>query len=369
VKERLVQFVDSLREAGVRVSPAETLDAVCAAAAIGIERPLLRAALAAALVKDHADRDTFDAAFDRFFALPPAHRPARRAKPLGSGDAGGSGETGWEGRKSRHEPRASRAARLRQQDPQPSHQAARRLARRRALAQMPFRDLDPRSAAELPELSRELSRRFRRRVSRRRQRARHGRVDLRRTARRALARGGIPLEIVLHKPRPRRIDLLALVDLSHSTATAAEFLLSVLAPARHYFRRARLFGYVDAPAEIVLQAGHVVPVEPLDLHARSDFGAVLRIWFDRPRCVVGRNTLLLILGDARNNRRPPRGDLLARLHAAARAVVWVNPEEPRRWNSGDSVMANYARHVDLLLPAWNAASLARALDRVTRLLA
>jgi len=369
VKERLVQFVDALRAAGVRVSPAETLDAVRAVAASGVERAVLREALAACLVKDHAERETFDRTFERFFALPPRRRTARGLTPAGGGEAGGRAESSDTGRRARDDERESTGRDPQAQQPSlPAQRAARCLSKRKALAHLPFRDLDPRAAEALPELAAELSRRFRRRVSRRRLRARHGRVDLRRTARLAMARGGVPLEIALQRPRPRRVDLCAMVDLSYSTATAAAFLLAVLAPARRYFRRVRLFGYVDAPAEIVLQDGHVVPIDALDLHARSDFGAVLRTWIERPALAVGRNTLLLILGDARNNRRPPRADLLARLHASARAVIWLNPEEPRRWNTGDSVMATYTRHIDLLLPAWNAANLSKALDRITHLL-
>src|SRR6185436_15262972 len=99
-----------------------------------------------------------------------------------------------------------------------------------------------------------------------------------------------------------------------------------------------------APAEISFEAGHVVPHEPLDLNARSDFGNVLRLLEQRHRLQLGRNTVLLILGDARNNRRPPRADLLARLAREVRAVVWLNPEPVERWNTGDSVMSTYARH-------------------------
>ena len=168
-------------------------------------------------------------------------------------------------------------------------------------------------------------------------------------------------------PRPGRADLLALVDLSYSTATAAEFLLALLAPARRFFRRVTLLAYVDRPSAVSFEGGHVVPHEPLDLNARSDFGAVLTRLDERSDVVLGRSTVLLILGDARNNRRPPRADILQRLRGQVRRIVWLNPEPHERWNTGDSVMASYERHCDALLAASSPQTLVMALDALARM--
>jgi uncharacterized protein len=166
---------------------------------------------------------------------------------------------------------------------------------------------------------------------------------------------------LFRRPRPGKTDLLALVDLSYSTATAAQFLLALLSPAHACFRRVTLLAYVDTPVEISVEDGHVIPHEPLDLNARSDFGKVLQKLGDQHEPRLGRNTVLLILGDARNNRRPPRADLLARLRHRVRAVFWLNPEPPERWKTGDSVMAVYARHADFVFAAHDLTTLAAAM--------
>jgi uncharacterized protein with von Willebrand factor type A (vWA) domain len=248
-----------------------------------------------------------------------------------------------------------------------SERSADKLAQRRALLAKPFRDMDAREVESLRELVAELSRRLRVRWSRRAVRATRGKLDLRRTIRRALARGGVPIELLLRTARPGKADLLALVDLSFSTATAAEFLLGLLAPARTFFRRVTLLAYVDRPCAVSFEGGHVVPHEAFDLNARSDFGAVLSRVEERADVVLGRNTVVLILGDARNNRRPPRADILQRLHRRVRSIVWLNPDPPQRWNTGDSVIATYDRHCDALLAADSPRTLARALDALSRL--
>ena len=74
LRDQLVSFIAALRDGGVRISVAESIDAMNAVAAVGLERARMHEALAAALIKDEADRAIFDEAFERFFATPRANR-------------------------------------------------------------------------------------------------------------------------------------------------------------------------------------------------------------------------------------------------------------------------------------------------------
>ncbi len=77
LQENLVRFVHVLRHLGVPVNPAETLDALAAIELVDLsDRPSVRAALRATLVKSEAQAPLFDRAFDLFFA-PPEDRRAR----------------------------------------------------------------------------------------------------------------------------------------------------------------------------------------------------------------------------------------------------------------------------------------------------
>jgi len=366
MRSRLLGFFDQLRSAGIRASIAESLDAVEAASAAGVERETLRAALAAALIKDQADRPTFDSVFDRFFAVSGRERgKGERPQPAGEGLGRGRGEPADAAKATVEPQRQGRPAppfeRREKKATTRDQASAERLARRREILATPFEAMDPRMVEEAEELLEELSRRLRAHLRRRLRRAQRGRLDFRRTIRASLSSGGVPVLPAFRQRRPGKVDLVALCDLSHSTATAADFLLALLAPAAHFFRRVHLFGYVDHPVEISFERGHVVPHEPLDLAARSDFGRVLQQFWDGWESAVSRNTLVMILGDARNNRRPPRADILARMHARARRMVWLNPEATARWNTGDSVMATYACHCDALIAAGNLRELSLAL--------
>src|SRR5271163_4352282 len=85
LRDQLVSFIAALREAGVRISVAESIDAMNAVAAVGLARARMHEALAAALIKDEADRALFDDAFNRFFAAPIRDRgehPDQRGEQL-----------------------------------------------------------------------------------------------------------------------------------------------------------------------------------------------------------------------------------------------------------------------------------------------
>ena len=68
VLARHLEFVGALRAAGLPVSVSEDLDAVAALGQVAwVDRPTVREAYAATLVKKHSLRTTFDALFDIYF--------------------------------------------------------------------------------------------------------------------------------------------------------------------------------------------------------------------------------------------------------------------------------------------------------------
>jgi uncharacterized protein with von Willebrand factor type A (vWA) domain len=221
-----------------------------------------------------------------------------------------------------------------------------------------------RDVAEARDLVRELGRRLAGRLGRRQRRGRRGQLDFRRTIRAAMSTAGVPVRPRFRTRRPGRPDLVALCDLSGSVAAASELLLGLVAPAARYFRRVDLFAYVDRLCPVSIEDGHVAPEGRLDLHARSDFGRVLDDLWREHRGRLGRGTLVLVLGDARNNRRPPRADLLRAIRERVGSLVWLVPEPRARWNGGDSVLRLYAPACDAVVECLDLAALVRAVRRV-----
>lgn len=370
------RFANELRGAGIRISIAETIDAVEAAAVAGVERDRLREALAATLVKDETDRGTFDEAFDRFFT---AGRPERerKAKRAAGGDEPGErrGRGQGEGRgpppiaSPETPPETPPGARSRSASPRPpdspgSERSAplERRRRARALLAKSFREIDPLEADSVAELADELARRFRGRLRRRLRRDRRGRLDFRRTFRRAVARGGVAFDLELRRRRPGRVDVVALCDVSGSVRLASDLFAAVLGPCADRLRSLRVVVFVDRPVAAGIEDGRLAPAAPVDFHAFSDFGRVFVEIERSGEPALGRNTLLLVLGDARNNRKPARADALARIRRRVKALWWLVPEARARWGTGDSALPSYAPHCDAVLECASPAALVAALD-------
>src|SRR6266516_1468514 len=66
--QRILEFIGDLRRAELRISPSEALDALAASAEVGLsDRETFKATLAATLVKESRDLDTFDRLFNLYF--------------------------------------------------------------------------------------------------------------------------------------------------------------------------------------------------------------------------------------------------------------------------------------------------------------
>jgi len=412
----LLRFVGELRAAQVPVSVAETLDAMRAVAAAGLaDRLRMREALAAALIKDEADRASFDEVFARFFGAGPgtardAGRPGTHHR-LGAPGGGGRAEQGASAQSRPQRPRAdappnggaapgaspprepkeaaaaggggvpqdAAAAPSRPHAPRANGDVeaddveadspgvdARRQAVLRDARRTPFAvytDLEYEAARDALG---PLARRFRLRLGRRLHAAPRGRVDFRRTIRASLQHGGAMAELRLRARRPRHADLLVLADVSGSVRYCSALMLELVAGVYAHFRRVRSFVFIDRLAEAEFAGGHVATDPALDLYARSDFGRVLGELWERRAELLSRATLMLILGDGRNNRRPARTDRLRDLRRLCRAAIWLTPEATQLWGTGDSAIHQYEREVDALHRCANLAELERSLERSIR---
>ncbi len=389
--QRLFSFVRALRSHGIDLSPAEVLDAFNAIPVMGVERFVLRETLAACMVKTADDRSTFDALFDQFFPLAPQQRRLRQKRHRKGGPSTGDGgqpkrispepeshtsplqhpaRSGWQ----RHVREL-----LRRYDAHGESQTLYPASLNRTTGQSvpefgpcgnhkpffqrPWTEFDPADVERLRPAMQKLATTFHGRLARRRKRARRGALHFRATFRKAVSTGGLFVEPVFHRQRPRRPRLVALCDLSHSVATASQFFLQLLAAAKPFFHRTQFFAFVDRPVELEVERDHVQPLAPLDVYARSDFGNVLATLPPELLRSIDRDTVLLILGDGRNNYRPPRAEILTQLRHRSRAVLWVQPEDPTRWGTADSAFLHYAPLCTLVVIARSPEELVVRLSR------
>ncbi|MEE1763375.1 VWA domain-containing protein [Streptomyces sp. SP18BB07] len=250
-------------------------------------------------------------------------------------------------------------------------EARRRVAERRGAEMIAERGIAPSAdqvdflvanREQLVELRRTvqpLARKLATRLAARRRRAARGQIDIRRTLRRSLSTGGVPLRPAYRRHRPARPEIVLLCDVSGSVAGFANFTMLLVQAMRDQFSKVRVYAFVNRVDEVtrLVTTGQADPAELgrriateaaiTGWHGSSDYGAALGEFAERHLDAVGPRTSVIVLGDARTNGFDPNAEALRRIVARARRVHWLNPETPSTWGIGDSAAPVYAEIVDM----------------------
>ena len=212
------------------------------------------------------------------------------------------------------------------------------------------------------------------RLAARRRRARAGAIDLRKTLRKSMSTGGVPIDVVLRKPRPARPELVVLCDVSGSVAGFSHFTLLLVHALRQQFLRVRVFAFIDTTDEVTHLFGPdadlAVAIQQITREAgvytrdgHSDYGNAFVSFIQAHPNVLSPRSSLLVLGDGRTNYRDPATDVLAHMVTASRHAHWLNPEPKHLWGSGDSAVPRY-QEVITMHECRSAKQLAAVIDQL-----
>jgi uncharacterized protein with von Willebrand factor type A (vWA) domain len=246
------------------------------------------------------------------------------------------------------------------------------------------RDFAGLQADELDDMSRvveEFARALARRLNRRyRKLSGRGRIDLRRTLRTNLRRGGELVDLVFRSRRQRKLKLVVLCDVSRSMDLYCRFLLQFLYAFASAYRRLEVFGFSTSLRRLTatLREGewsHVLAGLSRDMPEWSGgtrIGACLADFADSwSESLVDRRTAVIILSDGWDTGDPDMlSHAMARIRRRAFAVLWLNPlmGSPGFRPETEGMLAALP-HIDLLAPAHNVAALrdlAKSLGRLER---
>jgi uncharacterized protein with von Willebrand factor type A (vWA) domain len=239
------------------------------------------------------------------------------------------------------------------------------------LMQRAFGSLSETEMDVLREQVRRLAARLRSRAALRQKRAKQGKLDAKATIRANLRYGGVPLDLRL---RHRRLKpkLVVFLDVSTSMRPVAEFFLRLLYELQDQIQKTRSFAFIDHLEDVttdmttlrVEQAIAAVLTRLPPGYYNTDLGRSLRQFAADHMDAVDSRTTVIVLGDGRNNYNDPALDILGDLKRRARKLIWMNPEFPAQWGTGDSDMLDYAPLCSELYQVRNLAQLTEAIDRM-----
>ncbi|MCB1334461.1 MAG: VWA domain-containing protein [Roseivivax sp.] len=368
--DRVAGFIAHLRMNGWVLGPAETAATLSAMAAVDATEPgQVRMALRALLAADADSWKQFEPLFDAYWfntgairhSEAKAHVRTQSARPLiwqkhlndHKGPDGGAEESA-----------APETPDTRGDDDSAEGTEGRLIATQtQALTRRDLRELmDDETLRAAEQAAVRLARAIRDRRSRRQRQATKGpRLDLRRTLRASVARGGEPLDL-FRKRRPERpVRIVALADVSGSmTIYARPFLAFVRglvgadARAEAFLFHTRLLRVTPALRDTdTLRAAGRLSLMAEGFGGGTDIGGSLAKLYDGYGRQFDRRTVVVILSDGYCTGTPGAlAEALQKIHRRAGRIVWLNPLA--RWRDHAPVAAAMkaaAPHLDAHLPA------------------
>jgi uncharacterized protein with von Willebrand factor type A (vWA) domain len=370
---RLAGFVVTLRDNGLTVGGAETRDAAVILASSLAARPhTLRQAWRALFCADREEWRKFDEIFDAYWLQRGIKRVAnvggspgqgpRTLRQLAKSGAPRGDPSGADDPQRRADDGTQNPA-----DGRGRHEGA---SGHEAFDRTDFRHMtDPDKLAAAQSAAKCIVRAMRTRMTRRERATRSGtRLDLRRTIRASIPRGGIPLDRAYRRRRSRPLRLVVLLDASGSmsvyTAVFTRFIHGVIGQSREaeaFLFHTRLVQISDALHERDAQRA----VDRLSLLAEgvgggTRIGACLDV-FNRwhAKRVLTSRAVVMIVSDGYDTGEPGQlGDAMRALGRRCRRIVWLNPM--LGWPGYEPAargMAEALPHIDLFAPAHDLRSL------------
>jgi uncharacterized protein with von Willebrand factor type A (vWA) domain len=325
----IIAFCRFARDNGLSTGVQETLDAIEVANTVGVaDREELALALRAVLASSKEEWDRFNELFETFWS---AER--RTSEPPSEG--------GKEARFRTHRPQASSQALFAQCASEPSCAGREGKDVSGASAQQRLQTVDLSGVlhddlAALEQISARLFRKMSLRLSRRRHVQKLAdRVDVRRTIRRSIPRGGDPIDLAFYGKKPRKHRLVIFLDVSGSMNSYSLFLVRFAYALQKYFHNVHTFLFSTNVVEITdLLRNRNLPDAMRGLSGRAagwaggtKIGASLHDFSLRHGGkLLSRNTVFIILSDGWDTGEP--ATLAAELRKIRRRVqklIWLNP--------------------------------------------
>src|ERR687894_800540 len=139
------------------------------------------------------------------------------------------------------------------------------------------------------------------------------------------------------------------------------------------FSKVRSFVFIDGVDEVtrffegvedINEAVHRVNTEAdvVWVDGHSDYGHAFEVFLERWGQEITPRTTILLLGDARNNYHASNAWVVKEMRHKARHVYWLNPEPRSYWDTGDSIIGDYATHCDGVYECRNLRQLERFVE-------
>ncbi len=175
---------------------------------------------------------------------------------------------------------------------------------------------------------------------------------------------------IKHRDHRLKPKLVVICDISTSMRHCSELMLSLVYALQDLVTKTHAFAFIDhleyiSPDFVGQQAKEAINQVLVRMppgHYSTDLGYSLQNFMrDHLDAIDGRTTFIMV-GDGRNNYNDPQLALFQQIARRSRRTIWLNPEPPMLWGSGDSDMLKYAPLCNNVVVAATLGELTEAID-------
>jgi len=358
--ETITKFCRFVRAEGLSAGIKESVDALEVARMIGIEdREQLKIGLRAVLCSSKEEWDRFEELFWLFFR---------------DVDTNAEKRPGANSSKQRKEPPKGAVTSLLGNSPkekatEDGGRAVVGASSGEHLKKADFSQVTQNDLAELEKIAIQLLKRMSLRVSRRLKIMKAGRqIDLRRTIRKNISRGGDPIELSFKDRKLQQSRLVIVLDVSGSMNPYSLFLLRFAYALQKHFRKVNTFLFSTRLTDITLllrsrdlrQSLQALAQESAGWSSGTQIGESLHEFnFHHARRLLTRDTIFIILSDGWDTGEPEvLAAELASIKARVRKLIWLNPLLGMRdYQPVTRGMSAALPYIDVFAPGHNLESL------------
>lgn len=201
-------------------------------------------------------------------------------------------------------------------------------------------------------------------LSRREKLADKGKINIRKTIRKSLEYGGVMVKLEHKRKKVQKPEIILLCDVSGSCEWISDFFLTLMLGIKNAFNEVKGYIFTDHCWEITNSLNTSI-VERLFQEIRhwwdfyrgggnSNMETAFEDFLKKTQNNITKKTTIIILSDCRDylGRRevygsargqPRSADKIEKLAKMSKRLMILNPEDPKSWNTGDSVVEYYVK--------------------------
>lgn len=181
-------------------------------------------------------------------------------------------------------------------------------------------------------------------------------VDMLGTIQQACRTGGMPVNIIYEKKKPSKTKLVLILDISGSCKDASSMMLTFMHMLNSVFPRGiSTYAFVNKLYDIspMLQTSDIdkaiqnvfakIPTRGI----YSNYTVPLKQLWNDHRHDLSSDSIVIFMGDARNNHNDPAYGTLKNICRKAKKAYWLNTEDISKWDYKDSLASGYAKYAKM----------------------